>query len=514
MAVDKLVDSTQLDADLTSVANAIRAKSGGSSQLAFPSGFVSEIGNIPTGGGGNDFVITFAQDQNDVWVPDKTLSEIQTAFRAGKTIGGNAPYSGDFLLVYTSFEDDDEDPILYYEIVMPFSDNSAGGYNVYDYYLDSQGVNDDGTYVKYDTSNATATDSDVASGKYYYNSTGRHAGTATSVQVDSLSVTQNGTYTAQTGHAYSPVTVNVSGGGSNADYKAFLERSTNTPTLPSDLTTIAMNACREWASLALTSLPSSVTSIGTYAFYGCTNLALTGLPSGLTTIGYGAFYQCTSLALTSLPSSVSSLGNSSFYGCTNLALTSLPSGITTIPQECFKNCYNLEITTLPDSVTYIGSSAFNCCEKMTSISCNGVITSLYGGAFNGYTGHAMQLRSVSFPNMTAQVQTAFGSSTAANACQSLAFADIGKAASIWANAFANCYALTTLVIRKTDSICTLNNVSAFNNTPLSGYNSQTGTVYVPSALISTYQTANNWKTLYDNGTVSFVAIEGSPYELS
>lgn len=52
MAVDKLVDSTQLDSDLASVANAIRAKSGGSSQLAFPSGFVSEIGNIPSGGGG------------------------------------------------------------------------------------------------------------------------------------------------------------------------------------------------------------------------------------------------------------------------------------------------------------------------------------------------------------------------------------------------------------------------------------------------------------------------------
>lgn len=50
MAVDKLVDSTQLDADLTSVANAIRAKSGGSGSLAFPSGFVSEIGNIPSGG--------------------------------------------------------------------------------------------------------------------------------------------------------------------------------------------------------------------------------------------------------------------------------------------------------------------------------------------------------------------------------------------------------------------------------------------------------------------------------
>lgn len=53
MSVDKLVDSTQLDADLTSVANAIRAKSGGSSQLAFPAGFVSEIQAIPSGGGGD-----------------------------------------------------------------------------------------------------------------------------------------------------------------------------------------------------------------------------------------------------------------------------------------------------------------------------------------------------------------------------------------------------------------------------------------------------------------------------
>lgn len=49
MAVDKLVDSTQLDTDLTSVANAIRTKGGTSSQLSFPSGFVSAVQAIPTG---------------------------------------------------------------------------------------------------------------------------------------------------------------------------------------------------------------------------------------------------------------------------------------------------------------------------------------------------------------------------------------------------------------------------------------------------------------------------------
>lgn len=51
MALDKLVDSTQLDTDLTSVANAIRTKGGTSEQLAFPADFVSAIGDIPSGGG-------------------------------------------------------------------------------------------------------------------------------------------------------------------------------------------------------------------------------------------------------------------------------------------------------------------------------------------------------------------------------------------------------------------------------------------------------------------------------
>ena len=50
MAVDKLVDSTQLDTDLTSVANAIRTKGGTSAQLAFPAGFVSAVEAIPAGG--------------------------------------------------------------------------------------------------------------------------------------------------------------------------------------------------------------------------------------------------------------------------------------------------------------------------------------------------------------------------------------------------------------------------------------------------------------------------------
>ena len=51
MALDALVDSTQLNSDLTDVADAIRAKTGGTDPLAFPNEFISEIGSISGGGG-------------------------------------------------------------------------------------------------------------------------------------------------------------------------------------------------------------------------------------------------------------------------------------------------------------------------------------------------------------------------------------------------------------------------------------------------------------------------------
>lgn len=48
MAYDKVIDSSVLEADLTSVANAIRSKGGTSANLAFPTGFVNAIAAIET----------------------------------------------------------------------------------------------------------------------------------------------------------------------------------------------------------------------------------------------------------------------------------------------------------------------------------------------------------------------------------------------------------------------------------------------------------------------------------
>ena len=120
-----------------------------------------------------------------------------------------------------------------------------------------------------------------------------------------------------------------------------------------------------------------------------------------------------------------------------------------------------------------------------------------------------------FPNLatTNNLTYGFGSSTSANACQLLEEVDLGSAAGISTSMFTNCYSLETLVLRRTSAICANGSSATFTNTPFAGYGGKTGTVYVPSALISTYQTATNWKTLYDAGTLTFAAIEGSQYEL-
>lgn len=54
MALDKVVDSAALDAGMTSVADAIRAKAGTTEPLAWPDGFTAAISGIETGGGGDN----------------------------------------------------------------------------------------------------------------------------------------------------------------------------------------------------------------------------------------------------------------------------------------------------------------------------------------------------------------------------------------------------------------------------------------------------------------------------
>lgn len=324
------------------------------------------------------------------------------------------------------------------------------------------------------------------------------SGTAVTVDVTELesgtkSITANGTGISVSG--YSAVDVNVASGYDETTITKFIDRS---------LTSFVF--------------PTGIASIGSGAFWGCTYLELTSLPNTINQISQYAFYGCRNITFTSLPSNAFSdgiIGSYTFYDCRKLALTSLPSNVSSINSNAFANCYALALTSLPSTLEGIYANAFNCCKSLASISCDGAISTLSTNAFLGNSSNPMALQSVAFPNMTVtSLSVVFGSSTAAYACQQLSVVDIGKTASIAASAFANCYKLQTLILRKTDAICTLSNISAFLNTPMRGYNSLTGTVYVPNDLISTYKTATNWSTLYNNGTLSFVKIEGSIYDLS
>lgn len=83
--------------DLTSVANAIRAKSGGSGQLAFPAGFVSEIGAIPSGGSDwTEFTAAAAaanaQDCMTMLFPNREAGKRHFAYLINKSEGDYINY--------------------------------------------------------------------------------------------------------------------------------------------------------------------------------------------------------------------------------------------------------------------------------------------------------------------------------------------------------------------------------------------------------------------------------------
>lgn len=80
MAYDKAVDSSVLNAGLTKIADAIRAKAGSSGKLAFPDGMAAAVAAIETGGGG-DIAVYVGEDEPDdppegmIWVKATDYAE-------------------------------------------------------------------------------------------------------------------------------------------------------------------------------------------------------------------------------------------------------------------------------------------------------------------------------------------------------------------------------------------------------------------------------------------------------
>ena len=202
---------------------------------------------------------------------------------------------------------------------------------------------------------------------------------------------------------------------------------------------------------SITEINSNVTSMTKYACYDCDSLLSVNLPEALT------------------------LREDCFNGCAYLASVSIPK-VTYIGYRCFSGCTRLSSVSMP-SAEYITASAFVNCSSLVSVVLPSAVTLLDASAFSG--------------------------------CTSLELLDINLQGN-FSNCVAGCSNLSTIVLRA-NSVAPLAAVKAFNNTPFASSGSG-GTLYVPQALISSYQSANNWSTILGYTNNQILAIEGSIYE--
>lgn len=264
--------------------------------------------------------------------------------------------------------------------------------------------------------------------------------------IESLSVTENGTYTAPSGvDGYSPVTVNVS-----------IPNGYIKPSGTLNITDNGTYDVTEKASV-IVAIPEkelvlqdkTIETNGTYsADAGYDGLGtVTVNVTGSTNTEAEEVAALLGNTMTVLDNSlVTSLRTRACQGATKLVTVNLPL-VTSLGSYAFYQCSALETVKLP---------------KLTSVS----------------------------------TQTFYG-------CTKLQHADCGQLGNIPAQTFNACSALTELILRKTGSICTLSNVNGVNNSPIG---KGTGYVYVPAALVDSYKAATNWSTFTDQ----FRAIEDYP----
>lgn len=292
--------------------------------------------------------------------------------------------------------------------------------------------------------------------------------------IEPLEVTGNGTYAAPDGvDGYSPVTVNVPTGGGD-DVARSIVNKTITAYSDNEITTVgayAFNGCNKMTSVNL----QNATSVGQYAFDGCSALTDVNLPNAKT-VGGNAFQNCTSLTKLDLPKATV-LNGYLVSGCSSLTELNMPNAESGRGFAIAGS--KVEHLNLPEFAAP-GSSVFRNAKSLRTVYMP-KLSKLEQYLFMGDTA----LETVTFPKVASVATQAMES------CSALTYVDLPICKSIAAKGFNKCSSLETLILRKSDAICTLANVSAFTSTPIE---SGTGYVYVPSARIESYKTATNWST--------------------
>ena len=129
------------------------------------------------------FIITLSKNNNDEWTPDCTYSELCTAYNANKNISMNIDEDYiDYCVVADAYVYEKQGGVItlygfineyFYEEESPYN----SGVNVHEVIWDSTGFSVSISYPSYETNNADALPSDVASGKIFFNANGIQVGT-------------------------------------------------------------------------------------------------------------------------------------------------------------------------------------------------------------------------------------------------------------------------------------------------------------------------------------------------
>ena len=358
MSLDKVVDSAMLDAGMTVVADAIRAKAGITNQLVWPEGFKAAVDGIQTGGGSSPGApgdITF-YDYDGTIVTSWTLEELAT-----KTALPDYP-SHEGLIC------------------------QGWNWSLADLKTTNRKMNVGAMYITDD--GATRLHIRIATvGRMtvplYIGQT-----VANGVSIDwgdgSTVETLAGTGNVNTSHTYAEPGDYVismmpddgcilSFGNGSSSYCVMGSTRNNGRVycnmlqevyIGKNVASIGNNAFQSCSSLVSITIPDRVTSIGDYVFQNCYSLVSITIPDGVKSIGDYVFQSCSSLVSIAIPDSVTSISSYAFQYCYVLSRITIPNGVKYIDSAAFANCYSLANIAIPDSVTYINSSTFANCYGM------------------------------------------------------------------------------------------------------------------------------------------------------
>ena len=312
------------------------------------------------------------------------------------------------------------------------------------------------------------------------------------IDVDALNVSENGTYTASSGHAYSPVKVSVPTGvfpsgtsqiTSNGIYDVsnYASASVNVPIPSGYIQPTGTSSITENGIYNISSFASVDVNVaggggdGDEIIAGIIGRSISGslYNSIASCVGSFTFYRCWYLTEVNFPK-VRAVSSSAFYSCSNLTKVSLPYSSTLtyttvgIGEAAFDNCRNLEEIYCPIAGG-VGNNAFRSCYKLSQF-----ITTR-GGAI---------------------AKNAFDS------CSALALVSLGtNITDIDQSAFRNCSQLMSVYLLRSQ-VVTLYNSNTFGGTPMkdSSYTGSFGSIYVPASLVESYKTANYWSYYADRIT--------------